>query len=330
MSPLAAHPIHLLWAAPIAFGAGWAAQRASLCNVRAVADWLERRDAAMLAGLLQASLWATAGTGLLWLAGPAQPVPGAPMGGLGALLGGLLFGLGAALNKGCSLSTLTRLAEGQWAMLLTLAGFALGARAAHEVAGHAAAARLTDGAGWPAFPGWSTAAVWLLIPLAAWWLRSALRRASKAHGRRRHGAWWREPSWSPRQAAWLFGLAGALMYGAFGAWTYTNLLRVQATGQAVPALLGHLVLVACLVAGMVWSAHGRGRRALRGPEDGGLLRHLGGGLLMGIGSVAIPGGNDSVLLAWMPGLSLDGLVAYAGMLLGIAAPMLLQRWRRRA
>lgn len=328
MSPLAAHSIHLLWAAPIAFGAGWAAQRASLCNVRAVADWLERRDAAMLAGLLQACLWATAGTGLLWLGGVAQPVPGAPMGALGAFLGGILFGLGAALNKGCSLSTLTRLAEGQWAMLLTQVGFALGARAAHEVTGHAAAARLNDGAGSYAFPGWSTAALWLLILLAAWWLGPALLRPRKTHRRRWNASWWRGPSWSPRQAAWLFGLAGALMYGAFGAWTYTNLLRVQATGQAVPALLGHLVLVACLVAGMVWSAHGRGRPALRAPEDDSLLRHLGGGLLMGAGSVAIPGGNDSVLLAWMPGLSLDGVVAYAGMVLGIAPPMLLQRWRR--
>lgn len=326
---MAAHPVHLLWAAPIAFGAGWAAQRASLCNVRAVADWLERRDSAMLAGLLQASLWATAGTGVLWLAGLALPVQAAPMGPVGALAGGLLFGLGAALNKGCSLSTLTRLAEGQWAMLLTLAGFALGARAAHDTVLRMAAVPIAESAGSSAFPGWSATGLWPLVPLVAWWFWRALRSAPKAQEVRSNPRWWRERSWSPRQVAWVFGLAGALMYGAFGAWTYTNLLRMEATGQRVPAFMWQLMLVACLVAGMVWSAQGSGRAALRGSAEDGLLRHLAGGLLMGIGSVAIPGGNDSVLLAWIPGLSLDGVVAYAGMVLGIAAPMLLQRsWRR--
>ena len=43
-----------------------------------------------------------------------------------ALLGGLMFGLGAGLNGGCSLSTVQRLADGDMAMLLTLMGFAGG------------------------------------------------------------------------------------------------------------------------------------------------------------------------------------------------------------
>ena len=39
------------------------------------------------------------------------------------LAGGLLFGDGAAVNGCCSLSTLTRLADGDLGMLAALAGF---------------------------------------------------------------------------------------------------------------------------------------------------------------------------------------------------------------
>ena len=43
-----------------------------------------------------------------------------------ALVGGFVFGVGAALNRGCSLSTLQRLADGEMSMLVTLAGLVLG------------------------------------------------------------------------------------------------------------------------------------------------------------------------------------------------------------
>jgi uncharacterized membrane protein YedE/YeeE len=320
------HPIHLLWAAPIAFGAGWAAQRASLCNVRAVADWVERRDGRMLGTLLRASLWATAATGVFWAAGVAAPAQAAPLGMVGTLLGGLLFGLGAAMNRGCSLSTLIRLAEGQWALLLALVGFGLGAWLAFRalpglVAGHPASA-----SGHTASPGWAAAGVWGLLPLAAWALQDAhrCRRQAQVGGQAR--SWWRRPTWPLVQVAWVFGLAGAAMYGAYGAWTYTNLLRLQATGQPVAAAGLQWVLIAALVAGMVVAACRSGAWSLRGPESlGALGRHLLGGTLMGMGSVAVPGGNDSVLLAWLPALSADGGVAYLGILIGIGGPVMLRR-----
>jgi uncharacterized membrane protein YedE/YeeE len=40
-----------------------------------------------------------------------------------AMLGGFLFGVGAALNGGCAFSTIGRLCEGKMRMLLTLVGF---------------------------------------------------------------------------------------------------------------------------------------------------------------------------------------------------------------
>lgn len=322
-------PIHLLWAAPIAFGAGWAAQRASLCNVRAVADWVERRDGRMLGTLLRASLWATVATGVYWATGLAVPASAAPLGLVGALLGGLLFGAGAVMNRGCSLSTLIRLAEGQWALLLALAGFGFGAWIAFEALASLPAGLLANthahASGLQARPGWDAAGAWWLLPLAAWALRDAQRCRRQALGDALPLAWWRRPTWPLAQVAWVFGLAGAAIYGAYGAWTYTNLLRLEATGGPVAAAGLQWMLIAALLAGMVVAARRSGAWSLRGPDSPGALgRHLMGGTLMGMGSVAIPGGNDSVLLAWLPALSVDGGVAYLGIVLGIGGPLVLR------
>ncbi|MCU0919733.1 MAG: YeeE/YedE family protein [Burkholderiaceae bacterium] len=325
---MAANPLHLLWAAPVAFGAGWAAQRASLCNVRAAADWIEHRDGRMLGTLLRASLWATVATGAFWAAGVAAPALSAPLGLAGALLGGLLFGLGAAMNRGCSLSTLIRLAEGQWALLLTLAGFGLGAWLASRALPQTATGLFSRASSPLAWPGWATTGPWWLL-LAAWGLYDARRCRSAIRQDPLHNAWWRRPAWPLQQVAWVFGLAGAAMYGAYGAWTYTNLLRLEATGQPVAAAGLQLVLVTAMVAGMGVAARRSGAWSLRGPESlGALGRHLLGGMMMGVGSMAIPGGNDSVLLAWLPALSVDGVAAYLGIVLGIAGPIVLHRgWR---
>jgi hypothetical protein len=51
---------------------------------------------------------------------------------------------------------------------------------------------------------------------------------------------------------------------------------------------------------------------------------------MGFGAARVPGGNDLLLLWAIPGLTIYGALAYASMLLLIAAGLLLgQRWRPR-
>ena len=106
---------------------GYASHRASLCTVRAVADVMEGRRFDMLSGFARAVLWAmllTVPAGYFF----AQrfPLPAADRPLWAGLLGGLLFGLGAALNRGCAFSNLQRLADGDWRMLASLVGFLAG------------------------------------------------------------------------------------------------------------------------------------------------------------------------------------------------------------
>src|SRR5258708_34377642 len=106
---------------------GFAAQRASICNVKAVAEALRSRTGYMLAGIFKSVLWVFVLTVPVLILMPtvSERYTGWQI-STGALLGGLVFGLGAAINGACAFSTLARLADGQLAMLGTLGGFVLG------------------------------------------------------------------------------------------------------------------------------------------------------------------------------------------------------------
>ena len=106
---------------------GFAAQRASICNVKAVAEVMTSRTGYMFACIFKSMLWVFVLTVPFLM---LMPTAGARLTGwqlsIGTLLGGFVFGLGAAMNGACAFSTLARLADGQLAMLGTLAGFVLG------------------------------------------------------------------------------------------------------------------------------------------------------------------------------------------------------------
>lgn len=74
---------------------GFATHRASLCNVRAVAEIMRCRSGFLLWSMARAMLWMAALTGVLaWLfAAPTAPVP-TQESLRWAIVGGLLFGVG--------------------------------------------------------------------------------------------------------------------------------------------------------------------------------------------------------------------------------------------
>lgn len=97
---------------------GFAAHRASLCTVRAVSEILTSGGAYCLKSFAKTAAWVLA---LIFPVLAVHPQFAAHLTGIslswGTLIGGLLFGIGAALNGGCSFSTLSRLADGQMRML---------------------------------------------------------------------------------------------------------------------------------------------------------------------------------------------------------------------
>jgi len=308
---------------------GFAVHRASLCNVRAVAELLAGERPRMLASLFVAVFWSAtvAGTLIVALHWPVASLPQRrPLSF--AVAGGFVFGLGAAVNGGCSLSTLQRLADGELAMLATLSGLALGLLAWTGLEARGLPTALV-GIATP-WEGMPAAAKIALVAFWAWALQEAVRlwRGTPPL------AWserLRAPKYRLSTAAALLGMGGAVLYALQGSWTYTNVLRNQvawALGMT-PSMAGKTMLAIALVGGMVASSLQRRSFALRVPRRSQALACLSGGVLMGLGAALLPGGNDTLLLTALPSLSASAFASYAALLAGIAAALLLVRTTTR-
>jgi len=304
----------LLLGALLAGFAGYSAQSASICSVRAVAEAIEGRDFRLLVSFAKAAIWAAAVAAPLGWAIFGEIDAEMPRLTLLVLFGGFLFGIGAALNNGCAVSTINHLASGDGVMLVTLAGLALGALFAVQVIG-----RPVSGGSAPflATPGIMQTA----IVVAAWlWAALELRRLAlrRSIGRVR----------SLAIAALALGLCNGILFVLHGPWVYTAAIA-QSSGYALgrnPA--PHVVvlaLFAALVAGAGISAWRSGRFRPRWRGERPWTHHLLGGVLMGGGAALVPGGNDAVLLNALPLLARHALPAFAAMLLGVTAGLALRK-----
>lgn len=299
---------------------GFAAHRASLCTVRAVAEIMSSRTAWMLTSFLKAAAWAAAIAGAHMLLDPAAAVPALVRTPHAvSLAGAFVFGVGAAINGGCSLSTLQRLADGDLSMLATLAAFVCGVLAANQLAAHLGGSDLGQATSF-----WNSGhalVLPLLLLLWLWVLLEAIRLlrspAVAAGFRDRLLA----PAYRLSSAAALLGIAGGLLYGLQGAWSYSNFLRAEAVswqGDAPTPTALHALLVIAMLAGMLASSWQRRSFAL-GTHWRQLPRRVAGGLLMGIGAALVPGGNDTLILAAIPTASVWALANYFALIAGVAA-----------
>ncbi|MDD1486897.1 hypothetical protein F9946_12085 [Burkholderia thailandensis] len=306
---------------------GFAASRASLCTVRAVAEVLTSQRAWLLTSFAKAAAWTTVVSGVIALVSPTsatQVLERLPH-GLG-LVGGFLFGVGAAINGGCSLSTLQRLADGDLSMLGTLTAYILGALAFNALSRELGFTTLQAlPTRWQGGHPWGSALLCLLLLWASWEVIRLWRPAAAAirfHQRLVSS------SYRLSSTAALLGIAGGLLYQLQGSWTYTNYLRAVTVSWlgagAAPSAFHGLLLVA-LLGGMLLSSLQRGSFALNRQWHLHLPRRLAGGFLMGIGGTLVPGGNDTLILSAIPTLSLWALFNYLSLLSGIAAVMLFTR-----
>ncbi len=281
----------------LTFALGAALSRVSLCAVAGVQRAMSARDYSGLQRLALAA--AGAGVVLLLLAGLAPGMvllPGMAPFHAGIIIGGVLLGLGALVNGGCYLGSVLYLGSGNVNFLFTLAGIAAGARAAAALAllpaGDAAGARMVMGYAWI-----GGVLVFALLTLVLLW-------------RARPAARW---------LALVVGLLAGLVYARHPGWSYGTVLDALAHGRFSrmdwSANLSALLLFAGALAG-AWRA---GSFRLQRPERWRALRCAAGGLIMGCGAALVPGGNDSLLLWAIPGLTLYGALAYFLMLGTIAA-----------
>jgi len=305
---------------------GFSAHRASVCTVRAVAEVMGSRRAYMFASVGKSWLWIWAvALPFLWLFPAAGSGDGWSLTAT-AVLGGFLFGLGAAFNGGCAYSTMARLADGEGRMLAAIAGFALGAAAFATLAGRQWLQRPASA------PVLLESVLSWALPLSLILVSWAVYQAIRLWRTRPAGARLAELIFARRYrlstAAMIMGTTGALLFLLFGPFGYTatyELLIERVIGVGMPPSTVRWVLLLALLAGMLASTLQRGSFRIDWRPHRSWLRNVAGGTLMGFGAAMAPGGNDALVMYGVPTLSPYALPTYVALILGVAAGLLMSR-----
>lgn len=295
------------WITPVAgLLLGFSLVRANSCSVASTRRLVIERRADWLLGLFVAISWA--GLVLLSFAFltplnlrfPADmPIT------MSLAAGSVLLGMGALLNKGCFLGSVSQLCRGNFNYFLTLAGIAL----ALGVFTYA-----SDGA--DATRGRSAAEAIAAVHLTWFGCLATVLFAvmivfslMKLHRRRT----------MTMMALIAVGISGGVMYAYNPDWSYTSVLDRAVKGELTPRTWPLEVGALSMFGGAVLSSVLGSNFTIVLPSYRAAASCLTGGFLMGTGAKMIPGGNDTMMLWSIPGLASHGLVAYMGMMLTIAA-----------
>ncbi len=303
---------------------GFAAHRASICTVRAVAEVISARTAFMLGSIGKSALWVIALTlPVLW----PMPAAAAGIGGwqltATALIGGFAFGFGAAINGGCAYSTMSRMMDGEVRMALSIGSFAAGIFIFLTLVDMKWLTRPVPA---PALIGsvlpFALAISLILFALAIYELPRIWRTRSKHQRLMRQVL---APQYRLSTAALLMGTASAVIFLLVGSPGYTTTLQSLVQGvigkSALPTMTRGLLLLAVL-AGMLASTLQRGSFHVDWRPQVSWLRNIFGGALMGLGTAMLPGGNDALILYAIPSFSPHAVPAYIALVIGAAAGLL--------
>ena len=309
---------------------GFAIQRGATCTVAAVDEVVSQRSFQRLASLVEASVWVAGG---LLVAQALHLLPTMPAGyalNRWTVLGGVLLGLGAFINGACVFGAIARFGSGEWAYVITPVGFYLGCLSVAQVFAVPGHPKLPYGSPVLQAPAW-VAVLFLLF--VAWrlarplWGRGPVGASAASApllARARHALAAR--IWSPHAATTVIGITFFFMLMLVGAWAYTDVLAELARGMAA-SLVGRCLLVLALLLGAAWAGWTAGRFRSTRITAAQVLRCLIGGVLMGWGSLLIPGGNDGLILVGMPLLWPYAWVAFLAMCVSIGSAQLLRKRR---
>lgn len=303
---------------------GFAIQRGATCTVAAVNELVEKRRFRRLLAMMEASIWVAGGLLIAQSLHLLDRMPAGYAVNSFTVLGGALLGFGAFVNGACVFGAIARLGSGQWAYAATPIGFYVGCLTVDDVFSPPMPVKLEYGSPVLMAPAWITFA---FIAFVLWRIGKPLL----ATGRGREPVQQRLSRtiamrvWAPHAATIVIGISFCLMLLLVGAWAYTDVLADLARSMMAASLLARTVLLVALLLGAIlggWTA-GLVRSTRISMKK--LVVCLVGGMLMGWGSLLIPGGNDGLILVGMPLLWPYAWVAFAAMCLSIGAGALAQK-----
>jgi hypothetical protein len=276
---------------------GYLAQSIGLCLVRGVDEATKGKPAFLIAILCSGSFtWLVA-----MLAGyfDLSPVFISFELSFYAVLGGMLFGIGATFNNGCGVSTISKLARGNLVMLVTVLGWFIGWYILTLFMPDIQIIHYDLPIFWQyGFLIFSSVII-LFFMLFTSKCNKRLWLSMLAIGFMASIVFLIEPKWTP--SALLKDLSYAL---------------INHKGQNWPSLM-RFVLILSLITGMLIAAIKTKTFKFKLTNVKHSIKHLFSGICMGVGAAIAGGGNDSQLLLALPSLSPAGFATVFFMLLGI-------------
>lgn len=321
-----------------------------ICYASAVSDAVFIRSTPTGAGIIVATAVGMIGIGGIYAIEGAAPL-WLPGWGLYSFFGGLIFGIGMILAGACLTSTLWRVAAGRSTYAITLGGIFIGALltdAVLSVIGDWWFTTLWIGPGGTFFAldrqlaplvgllGASLLAVGYFVLLdspgsyhSSEGIHERLSGILRYVGTRSLSlrAAVTEP-WDPRIAGFCIGIVVTVWTGLYTIWTVSSPtvqwagILMTSTGTSTQLLaLGDTITLPMIVVigfllGSLLSALMTGDFELRPPRKAVIRPTLVGGVLMGIGMRLAPGCNVTNLYSGVISLSVHGLLAGMGILVG--------------
>src|SRR5215471_1301044 len=266
-----------------AFCFGFATRHGGLCVVSGIADLLDHQSIRVFLSFFRISAWVAGVTiPICWLySGSHLPMTYAP--GFAVIGGGFMFGIGAAVNGGCSFGTLIRFAAGEMSFFASFMGMAIGVWSQRQLL--IFAEPLPKGLSVVAHPSW--AGLLVLVIIVFFGVRELVILPR----------WKRAGSGAPEQAAIVIGLTGGALYVFNGPWPYTVAFD-QLVNRSRANQLHDLVLAGITFATLAGATLGAIRnRMFRFDCQWRLLPlRILGGVMMGFETALIPGGNGVLIL----------------------------------
>jgi len=284
---------------------GMAIQRGATCLVVAIDEALTHRAYARALAIGEAALWVGGLLAIAQLAGALKMYPALYAATGWTVLGGMLLGIGAWVNKSCVFGSIAKIGSGQWAWLATPPGYFLGSLFALESPASIGHPEPFANAGLVAL-AFGVLLLWRLV------------EAARAPDLFSH-------LWHPHRATLIIAITFASTLLTVGLWAYTDALAALA--HSMDAVLGlRSIMVIALLLGATAGGWFAGKLKWERPALGLVLRCLGGGALMGFGGSLVPGSNDGLIMVGLPLLQPHAWLAVAAMALSIAACITLSSW----
>jgi drug/metabolite transporter (DMT)-like permease len=291
----------------LVFIIGYLAQSIGLCMVRGVSEYRSGKPEFLLAVLFSGVL---AWVAILYADFTNTPTQfRAYKADIWFALGGFLFGLGAAVNQGCGVSTLSRLSRGDFKMLFSVAGW---------VVGWLLLAKLEYNPHRIEFIVEPNSALASLVALSIFILYWAL---TSSHQQKK--------LWLTMM---LIGLISGFVFLFDPKWPPSGLLHkvseAIAKGDSTlwPSIESHVLFISLIIGMFAAAWHTKNFQYIASNWRQWLL-HIFAGTLMGVGASLALGGNDSQLLLSLPTFSPAGLVSVLSMVFGIWLAMMIKSKR---